>query len=185
EGTTRADKPKSKPTAPTSLRTSGGRQPVDASSSPPSTSRSGTTKAGTKAAEPTTNKPAKSVLPPTSSAADNEPDIVVENEFDGIEVEEPAGEFDGIEIENEKDKKALPDLPAEKTGPKRSLAALLAEVDDEPLAPGIDQVSLGSDDHDEPVLRLHDDDDDDVIPGIEIDEEAPAQRPSPKSDAGK
>ena len=118
------------------------------------------------------SKPAKSVkaAAPKPKPKIAEPDIVVEDEFDGIEIEEEghkldgvatdaesSDEFEGIEIEVDGD---LPVEPESSTKPPASVRKLSSPLADEsPAATRVSiEASLADDDDDEPVLRLPDDD---------------------------
>lgn len=113
-------------------------------------------------------KLAKSVQSASKPKPKNsQPDIVVEEEFDGIEIEveghrldaheadaESSDEFDGIEIEVEGPvEDAAPEQPP-KTD--RKLAALVVETSPSSVSPQPD--ASPADEDDEPVLRLPDDD---------------------------
>ncbi|TXT36622.1 MAG: serine/threonine protein kinase-related protein [Planctomycetota bacterium] len=134
--------------------------------------------------------PAKSPIPKSSSAKSSsvspkavkpvppaaksppkppEPDIVVEDEFDGIEIEEEghkldgieakegsSDEFDGIEIEIEGELPVEPISPPQPPLERKRTALLL---DESPAATSTSTAAaLADDDDDEPVLRLPDDD---------------------------
>ena len=106
---------------------------------------------------------------PDSESTSSRPNIVVEEEFDGIEIEveghkldsietdfESSDEFDGIEIEVEGQLPVAAETPAKSPNSARKLAALLDEDTDGP--PSIKPYKSIADDDDEPVLRLPDDD---------------------------
>lgn len=116
------------------------------------------------------SKPAKAVPSvPRPKPKPSEPDIVVEEEFDGIEIEveghkldanagdaESPDEFDGIEIEVEGElpvEDAAPELPLKAD---RKFAALATEKTSASIRSPSDAAS--ADEDDEPVLRLPDDD---------------------------
>ena len=112
-------------------------------------------------------KPVPSASRPKSKSP--EPDIVVEDEFDGIEIEveghkldaneggaESSDEFDGIEIEVEGDLPVEAERPVKPRGGDRKTASLLAvEAQEATRAKPEPPVA---DEDDEPVLRLPDDD---------------------------
>ncbi len=111
--------------------------------------------------------PLKSKL--TSEPKSSEPDIVVEEDFDGIEIEveghkldsvesvlDSPDEFDGIEIEEERPLPVDADTQAKSPGSARKRTPLLEEDGDR--SPSIKPAKSAADDDDEPVLRLPDDD---------------------------
>lgn len=185
DGQTRAVKPKTTPTTSDAKRAA--EQPAPLSKSKPLAPSSKPSPVAAKDRPAQASKPQK---PSTSAAAaSNKARSEDSNSQNGAE-----DEFEGIEIEVEGHKHEEP-APAKPTSPVsgsgRKLAALLIEDDkshtdaaDEALE-GIEIESEGSlPEDDEPVLRLPDDDDEDLIPGIEIDEEATETRPR-KPAAGK
>lgn len=104
-----------------------------------------------------------------SSSKSSEPDIVVEDEFDGIEIEveghkldaidssvDSSDEFDGIEIEVEGELPVAAETLAKSTDSLRKHAPLLEK--DGGGTPSVKPAKSVADDDDEPVLRLPDDD---------------------------
>lgn len=161
EGTTKVDKPK---TIPTTTAPPKEKREESAPTKPrPTSSKPAEPKAPVAKSNPNKTKtPAPKPIPKSAS-----PDIVIEDEFDGIEIEveghkldavaadsESADEFDGIEIESE--------LPVETESPlkpsdvDRKFSTLLTEEAQE--ANRVQADAPLADDGDEPVLRLPDDD---------------------------
>lgn len=119
-----------------------------------------------RAADSHSPKPSQSA--PKSKPKPVEPDIVVEDEFDGIEIEEeghkldgieveqePIDEFDGIEIEVEGELPVKSEPPPKPQPAKPKLSSLLSE---EASAATRKAEAVPEDEDDEPVLRLPDDD---------------------------
>ena len=105
---------------------------------------------------------------PNPESISSEPDIVVEEEFDGIEIEveghkldsietdlESSDEFDGIEIEVEGQLPVAAESSAKPSEARRKFSTLLAEEAQEATRVKADAPPA---DDDEPVLRLPDDD---------------------------
>lgn len=128
-------------------------------------------------ADATSSKLSKSTRPPQPTLNQNA-EIAVEDEMDGIEIEVEGDKLDAIEVEKFRDE--FEGIEVEDDGANEDSSDEFdgIEIDDG------DEVASSEHDDDEPVLRLPDDDDD-VIAGIEIDEEAPATKPSKKPSAGK
>ncbi len=156
---TRSDKPKTKPMETPAL-------PSQANEPRPTSTAETKSRPAEKSAasgpKSSTDKPSPKVSAPKSRA---QPEVV-EDEFDGIEIEiegheldgieseqESSAEFDGIEIESEGD--ASLESPESVPGAGHKLAGLL---DEERPASLTANNATAEDDDDEPVLRLPDDD---------------------------
>ncbi len=159
EGTTKSGKSKTNPNAalPKKIR----------ETSVPTKSKSPANKSSELKSQIADSKSAKAVnSAPDSESTSSQPEIVVEDEFDGIEIEveghkldsietdlESSDEFDGIEIEVEGQLPVETESSAKPREAGRKFSTLLAEEAtrvkaDAPLV----------DEDDEPVLRLPDDD---------------------------
>lgn len=164
EGMTKSDNPKASPTAATPPKAN--REASAPTKQKPSSSKPSELKAPVSKSNPSkTNKAAPKPAPKSS-----EPDIVVEDEFDGIEIEEeghkldgitadnePVDEFDGIEIEIEGELPVETESPAKPREADRKVASLPPDVAKN-ATPAKSGASPAADDDDEPVLRLPDDD---------------------------
>lgn len=156
---TRSDKPKEKPAA-APVKPAQASAPSGTSTSAPKLHPAG--KTASAASKSSSGKPSQKSSTPKPIAKP----VVVEDEFDGIEIEEEghklddieseqesSDEFDGIEIESEGD------LPLESLetapGAGHKLAGLLDE--ERPASLTANNATV-EDDDDEPVLRLPDDD---------------------------
>ncbi len=163
EGVTKSDKPKTSPAAAAPPK-------ADLEATPPTKPTPTSSKPAKLNAQVAKSNPSKKkTAAPKPVPKSAVPDIVVEDEFDGIEIEveghkldevaadsEPADEFDGIEIEVEGEMPVEAEAPTQPREGDRKFSTLLAEEVQE--ATGLKADAPVADDDDEPVLRLPDDD---------------------------
>ncbi len=163
EGMTKSDKPKTSPTAAVPPK-------VSREASVPTKQKPAAGKPSPPKTQVAKSNPSKTTKPaPKPAPKSTEPDIVVEDEFDGIEIEEEghkldgieaasdaADEFDGIEIEIEGDLPVEPESPAKPREVDRKFSTLLTE--ETQAASRVKTETSPPEEDDEPVLRLPDDD---------------------------
>lgn len=160
EGLTVADSSKSKPVKGKPSKPGAAKQArANPAGNSTVTAPSGTTAASQRESTPTGNSAVK---------VDDHSPQPLDDEFDGIEIEEEghkldpihetesSDEFDGIEIEHEGTLPVKPQLPAAASGPM--LAALLEEDRRAASSAAAGSAPGVADDDDDPVLRLPDDD---------------------------
>lgn len=161
EGVTKSDKPKTNPTATVPSKTK--REESAPTKPQPTVSKPAKLNAQIAKANPSKTKTAAPKPVPKSAVP------VVEDEFDGIEIEveghkldgiaadsEPVDEFDGIEIEIEGELPVEPKAPVNPREADRKFSTLL--TDEAQAATRVKADAPLPEEDDEPVLRLPDDD---------------------------
>lgn len=165
EGTTKKDNPITKPAVAETPKAT--REPAAPQKNKPSADKPSVKNPSDLKPRPPDGKSTKPAKPAPKPKTP-QPDIVVEDEFDGIEIEEeghkldgiaadaePVDEFDGIEIEIEGDLPVETKSPVKPREVDRKFELLLSD-DAKTATPA--KSDAPPDDDDEPVLRLPDDD---------------------------